>query len=94
MKMIKIPKIEGNCNSLFLVKFYRSKCRKYTLVLQEQEIAGIIVPKNTEINIDVEEYYKTTHSVNYHLPDEIEIPVFYINRMLKLVYLNKLRNGK
>lgn len=87
MKTIHIPKIEGE---YYRVRFYKSKCRKYTLVLKEQEIAGLVIPKNTEINIDVEEYLL----YNHYPYDEIEIPVYYVNRMLKFIYLEKLRNGK
>lgn len=85
MKTIHIPKVKGEFHR---VKFYRSKSRKYTIYLQKQEIEGIIVPKDTEINIDWERYYLHCHS------DEIEIPVFYVNRMLRYIYLNQLRNEK
>ena len=88
MKSIHIPKIKGDNNDLFPVKFYRSKCRKYNIFLQKQEIAGFIVPKDTEINIDWEPYYLHCHT------DEIEIPIYYVNRMLKFIYLKELRNGK
>lgn len=88
MKTIHIPKINKNNNDLFPVKFYRSKSKKYTIYLQKQEIAGMEIPKDTEINIDWEEFYLHSHL------DEMEIPVYYVNRMLKFVYLEKLRNDR
>jgi len=89
MKSIHIPKIKGDNNELFSVKFYRSKSRKYNIFLQKQEIAGFIVPKDTEINIDWERYF------DFHYPHEtIEIPIYYVNRMLKYVYLKELRDEK
>jgi len=86
MKTIRIPKVEGD---YFRLKFYRSKCRKYDLILQKQEIAGFVVPKDTEIHIDWGIYF------DFHYPhDWVEIPVYYVNRMLRFVYLEKLRNEK
>ena len=87
MKLIKIPKVEGE---YFRVKFYRSKSRKYNIFLQKQNIAGIDVPKDTEIHIDWEPYFSNTAPYS----DEIEIPVYYVNRMLKFVYLEKLRKNE
>lgn len=91
MKTIHIPKIEGDRNTTFPVKFYRSKSRKYSIYLQKQNIVGLDIPKDTEINIEWEIYYLSTQCV-HHCPEEIHIPVYYINRMLKFVYLEKLRN--
>ena len=87
MKTIHIPKLAGENNDTFSVKFYRSKSRKYSIFLQKQNIAGLDIPKDTEININWEMYF------DIHYPhEEIEIPIYYVNRMLRFVYLEKLRN--
>ena len=90
MKTINIPRIDKSNDDLVCVKFYRSKSRKYIIYLQKQEIEGFVVPKDTEINIDWSVYINGTPPFS----DEIMIPVYYVNRMLKFVYLDKLRNEK
>ena len=86
MKTIHIPKVEGE---YFCVKFYRSKSRRYTIYLQKQTIAGFVVPKDTMIDINWTSYYRHSRPSS----EELEIPVYYVNRMLRFVYLEKLRNG-
>jgi len=89
MKTIKIPKIKGDGNDLFPIKFYRSKSDRYNIYLQKQEIEKLVIPKGTIIDINWTKYYRHARPSS----DEISIPIYYVNRMLKYIYLKNLRNG-
>jgi len=86
MKKIKIPKVDGTL--FYPVFIYKSRCRKYTIVLKKQKILDIPIPIYTEMNIAWELLQSN------HAGDIVEVPGWVINRLLKFIYIQNLRNGQ
>lgn len=82
MKKIRIPKTD----SLTWVNIKKTQTTKYSVVLKKQEIQGIVIPNNSTIGIEV-----STCEFN-HDETKISIPPYNMNRLLRFVYLEGLRN--
>ena len=83
MKTIKIPKV----NNPTWVEIKKTHTTKYRVVLKKQEIAGLVIPNDSTIAVDISDCeFNSTFS-------KIEVPAYNINRLLRFVYLESLRNN-
>lgn len=83
MKTIKIPKVD---NPIY-VDILKSKTEKYRFFLAKQKIEDIVIPKDSTIDIE------TDLCDRNHAGTRAEIPEFHINRLLRYVYIDALRNN-
>ena len=84
MKTIKIPKVD----SPVWVEIKKTQTTKYRFVLKKQEIEGIVIPNDSTIDIESDMCEFNSNGT------KVEIPVNRINRLLRFVYLDMLREGK
>lgn len=83
MKTIKIPKVEFDT----WVEIKKTQTTKYQIVLKRQEIRGLEIPNNSTISVDVDDCeFNSTGN-------KILVPAYNVNRLLKFVFMEKLRNG-
>lgn len=89
MKSILIPKVDAA--KRITVKVYRGKTidmiHARLFILKRQLIAGIEVPKDSRIKAPLSAFTQ-----NY-MQDEISIEGAYVNKLLKYLFLESLRNG-
>lgn len=86
MKTIKIPKVPENL--FYPVKIIKSKTTPYELCLCKQVIEGLEIPKDSVIR------YQWNSTESNFTGDVLNVPGIYINRLLRFVYLENLRNNK
>lgn len=84
MKSIKIPKVGNDC----WVYILKSKTEKFRFYLPKQEIEGLVIPKDSSIDVETDLCERNSSG------DMAEIPAYRINRLLRYVYMDNLRKGK
>ena len=85
MKTIKIPRIvDGYTHP---VKIIKSESTDKKLTLRRQTIQTVAIPKGSVIHLDRYDY-----SITNHFGDIAEVPIEYINKLIRYLYLETLRN--
>lgn len=85
MKTIKIPRITEGFT--YPVQIFKGKCWNRTLILRKQTIEGVPVPKNSILYLDHSWDFQTNHT-----GDIAEVSIECVNKLIRYLYLETLRN--